>query len=91
MQVVFFSCAMLMTMEEKGKEASMASLTQRLRTLREDRDYTQAQIAVVLHVGQKTYSDYELGKTRIPIDRAMLLADYYGVSLDYLCGRTDRP
>ena len=91
MRVAFFPCAMLIVMEENGKGASMTSLTQRLRTLREDRDYTQAQIAVVLHVGQKTYSDYELGKTRIPIDRAMLLADYYGVSLDYLCGRTDRP
>lgn len=70
---------------EEGSE-----MTNRMRSLREDCDYTQSQIAAVLHVVQKTYSDYELGKTRIPIDSAMLLADYYGVSLDYLCGRTDR-
>ena len=40
----------------------------RIRALREDNDYTQTQIASLLNVGQRTYADYELGKTRIPID-----------------------
>lgn len=62
---------------------------ERIRALREDRDLTQAFIAGLLHVGQKTYSDYELGKTRIPLDSVILLARYYDVSMDYICGVSD--
>ena len=39
--------------------------TERIRTLREDRDKTQTDIARLLNIGQRTYCDYELGKTRI--------------------------
>ena len=63
--------------------------TQRIRALREDRDFTQAQIAELLNVGQKTYSDYELGKTRIPLDSMLILAKHYNVSMDYICGVSD--
>lgn len=59
---------------------------ERIRALREDRDLTQAQIAGLLHVGQKTYSDYELGRTRIQLDSVIILARYYNVSMDYICG-----
>ena len=59
---------------------------ERIRELREDNDYNQSQIAEILNVGQKTYSDYELGKTRIPIDSIIKLAKHYNVSLDYICG-----
>ena len=38
---------------------------ERIRALREDNDYTQTQIANILNIGQRTYADYELGKTRI--------------------------
>lgn len=63
--------------------------TERIRELREDNDLTQSQTANILNVGQKTYSDYELGKTRIPIDSIITLAKYYNVSVDYICGVTD--
>lgn len=59
---------------------------ERIRALREDRDLTQSFVADMLHVGQKTYSDYELGKTRIPLESVILLARYYNVSMDYICG-----
>jgi len=59
---------------------------ERIRELREDRDLSQTVIADLLHVGQKTYSDYELGKTRIPLESAIVLAKYYDVSMDYICG-----
>jgi len=62
---------------------------QRIRALREDSDKTQAQIAQLLQVGQKTYSDYELGKTRIPVDSLIILAKLYNVNMDYICGVTD--
>ena len=49
----------------------------RIRNLREDHDYTQAYVASVLNVGQRTYADYELGKTRIPLDSMIKLAKLY--------------
>ena len=61
----------------------------RLRDLREDRDGTQKELAALLQVHQTTYSDYELGKLNIPIPALHMLADYYGVSIDYLLGRTN--
>ncbi len=59
---------------------------ERIRGLREDRDLKQHQIAALLHVGQKTYSDYELGKTRLPLESAIILAEYYNVDMNYICG-----
>ncbi len=60
--------------------------SERIRELREDRDFTQVEIAKVINVVQRTYSDYEIGKTRIPIDRLIVLARFYNVSMDYICG-----
>ena len=59
---------------------------ERIRALREDSDLTQTQIAQLLKVGQRTYCDYELGKTRIPVDSLIILAKLYNVSMDYICG-----
>ena len=61
----------------------------RLRDLREDKDLKQKDIAELLKVHQTTYSDYELGRLNIPIAALHTLADYYGVSVDYLLGRTN--
>ena len=63
--------------------------TKRIRALREDTDKTQSEIAALLKVSQRTYCDYELGKTRIPVDSLLLLAKLYNVSMDYICGLTD--
>ena len=63
--------------------------TDRIRALREDTDKTQAQIAALLQVGQRTYCDFENGKTRIPVDSLIILAKLYNVSMDYICGISD--
>ncbi len=57
-----------------------------IRFLREDADKTQTEIATLLQVGQRTYCDYESGKTRIPIDNLIILAKYYNVDMNYICG-----
>lgn len=62
---------------------------ERIRELREDHFLTQQAIANLLHIGQRTYCDYESGKTRIPIDSILILAKYYNVSLDYITGASD--
>ena len=62
---------------------------ERIRTIREDSDLTQQKVAELLHIGQRTYADYESGKTRIPVDNLMLLAKFYNVSMDYITGASD--
>ena len=57
-----------------------------IHALREDNDYTQTYIASILNVGQRTYADYELGKTRIPVESLIKLADFYNVDMNYITG-----
>ncbi len=59
----------------------------RLRDLREDRDMKQKEVAALLQIDQRVYSNYETGKREIPLRHLLTLADFYGVSLDYLVGR----
>ena len=61
----------------------------RIRDLREDNDLTQKQIAEYLMCDQSLYSKYERGERDLPLEYAAKLAEYYGVSVDYLLGRTD--
>lgn len=58
-----------------------------LRELREDHDYSQSDIAAVLGISQQHYSKYETGDYELPLRHFITLAEYYGVSADYLIGR----
>lgn len=62
---------------------------ERIRSLREDSDLSQQSVADMLRVGQRTYSDYESGKTRIPVERLLILARFYDVSMDYISGASN--
>lgn len=61
----------------------------RIRDLREDNDLKQKDIAEYLICDQSLYSKYERGERPLPLEYAEKLADYYGVSVDYLLGRTN--
>lgn len=61
----------------------------RIREIREDNSLTQQKIADLLNIGQRTYADYESGKTRIPVDSLLILAKFYNVSLDYITGASN--
>lgn len=61
----------------------------RQRDLREDADMTQAQVAKLLFTSQTVYSRYKRGVLTIPVEHLLILADLYGVSTDYILGRTD--
>ena len=61
----------------------------RVRDLREDHDKTQQEIATVLGTSQTMYARYERGANELPIRHLLKLCDYYGVSADYILGRTD--
>jgi len=59
----------------------------RLKDLREDADKAQKEIAAILEIDQRTYSNYETGKREIPVRHLIVLADFYDVSIDYIVGR----
>lgn len=61
----------------------------RIKEIREDRDYKQFDIAKFLNVTQAQYSRYEMGINTIPIEKINKLADFYNTSVDYLLYRTD--
>ena len=63
----------------------------RIRDMREDSDLTQHQVAEMLMCDQSLYSKYERGEREIPLRLLIILAEYYGVSLDYLVCRTEKP
>ena len=57
-----------------------------LRDLREDRDFTQAEIAAVLGTTQQVYSRYEKGINELPIRHLITLCRFYQVSSDMVLG-----
>ena len=70
-------------------EITAMRYNERIREIREDNSMTQQRIADLLHIGQRTYADYESGKTRIPVDSLLILARFYDVSMDYITGASD--
>ena len=63
----------------------------RLRDLREDRDIKQREVAAYLNCSQQVYSNYELDQRDVPTAILIQLANFYGVSVDYLLRLTDNP
>lgn len=61
----------------------------RLRDLREDRDLTQKQLAEKLYMQTTQYRRYESGERSIGLEVAVLLAEFYDVSVDYIAGVSD--
>ncbi len=64
-------------------------LSDRLKSLRKEKGYTQAQVAIYCDITEKTYQNYELMTREPKIEILIRIADFYKVSLDYLVGRTD--
>jgi len=48
----------------------------------------QKEVAGILGIDQRVYSNYETGKREIPLHHLIALAELYHVSVDYLLGRT---
>ena len=67
----------------------MKTTMELLRDLRADNDLSQNGVASVLGISQQHYSKYETGEYEIPLRHFTKLAEYYGVSADYLLGRCD--
>ena len=61
----------------------------RIRELREDKDMTQKEIALVLSCSQIVYSNYERGELDIPTEILIKLSKFHNVSVDYILELTD--
>ena len=62
---------------------------ERIHTLRIEHNLSQAEVANILNIKQRSYSHYETGSRAIPIETLIALCDYYDVTLDYIVGRSD--
>ncbi len=60
------------------------NLAERLKELRNDRNYSQAYIAEQLNISRQTYSHYETGRINPPTDSLRSLAELYNISMDLL-------
>ena len=65
--------------------------TKRLKALRQERSVLQKDVAIALGVSRQVYNNYELGKREPDFKTVTTLADYFGVSVDYLLGKSDIP
>lgn len=66
-------------------------LNEALKRCRQFRKVTQKQAAQAAGVVESMYQFYEYGKNEPTAKVLVALADFYGVSLDYLVGRSDDP
>ena len=64
---------------------------QRLKEMRTLKGKSQEDVANDLNISRQSYGLYEIGKREPSNEMLMKLADYFGVSTDYLLGRTDNP
>lgn len=65
----------------------MTIFSERLKRLRKNKGLKQQELASKLNISQKSYSNWENGKTEPSFDNLVKLADFFEVSLDWLFGR----
>ena len=66
------------------------TLQERMRELRKERKETQRQVADAIGVTDRQYQRFETGVNLPGFENLVGIADHFGVSLDYLAGRSDR-
>ncbi len=69
----------------------MDTLGTRLKQLRRDKGIYQKDLAALLNITLRAYQLYESDDGYPSVPGLIALADYFNVSLDYLCGRSDVP
>lgn len=67
----------------------MDILAERLLKLRSERKLSRREVAASTHMTERTYQRYENAERDPSAPSLLALADFYGVSADYLLGRTD--
>lgn len=67
----------------------MVGFPERFKKLREERKWTQEDVAKILKTTRSTIGDYETGRKMPKYDRLIQIADLFGTSVDFLLGHTD--
>jgi len=67
----------------------MEKFAKRLRELREEKGISQRKIAPIFGISQSSYGDYELNISEPSLDMLIKIAEFFGVTVDYLLGRED--
>lgn len=62
----------------------------RLKELRKEKKLTQKELAQNIGAGLRTIQTWENGESQIKPDKAQQLADFFGVSVGYLLGYSDK-
>lgn len=65
----------------------MSGIGEKLKKLRDERNYTQKEISSILGIAQNTYSGYETNKHIPDLEILIKIADLYKTSVDYIIGR----
>lgn len=61
----------------------------KIKELRQENNLSQQQVSDVLEIKYQVYQRYENGTREIPLHLLIKLADFYGVTLDYIAGRSE--
>jgi len=67
----------------------MATFGERLKLLRQSKNITQGEIAKIFNTTERGYRNYEINKSTPNYETLIALANYFNVSLDFLCGRSE--
>jgi len=67
----------------------VADFETRLKSLRKEKNLNQSEVAEELGIARTTYANYEQGKRFPGKENLIAIAEYFGVSIDYLLGETD--
>ena len=64
---------------------------EKMKSIRKSQGYTQSDVAKALGITFQTYSSYETGNSKPNPNMLCKLADFFGVTVDELLGRTSAP
>lgn len=68
----------------------MFKIPERIKSLRKEKEVTQRELAEAIGVQVVSVQRFEYGSVRPSLDTLVAIADYFGCSVDYLLGRTDK-
>ena len=75
----------------KNMKVILPSIAERLKPLRKKKKITQKQMAALMNCTEQHYQKIEYGKVNLPSTTLIFLADFFGVTTDYLLGRAEDP
>ena len=67
----------------------MKIFCERLKELRDEKELLQKDLAIILGTTNSSVCDWETGRHQPDYEMLVKIADYFGVTTDYLLGRTD--